>query len=277
MVKMSILMENSGSGHRGLIAEHGLAVYIEDDGHSILFDTGSTDTFLYNAKLMHTDISQTEVVVLSHCHYDHTGGFPGFMDQWRAKNRLLITGKDFLLDRFEQNSFAHTYLGISFTSEDLAAHGIVHEEIAGVRRLSPHCHAVSGFTRSNNFEHVPAKFEKFNGTEFIHDDFTEECCIVVEAPEGLHVLVGCAHFGILNIVSHVSALFAKPVVGVYGGIHLFNSNREEIHTVLEGLYELGVVRYGLCHCSGSLVQECMQASPKHVESANLSVGNVLFI
>ena len=81
MVKVSILMENSGSGHRGLIAEHGLAVYIEDEGHSMFFDTGSTDSFLQNAKLMRTDISRTEVVVLSHCHYDHTGGFHSFMDQ----------------------------------------------------------------------------------------------------------------------------------------------------------------------------------------------------
>jgi len=276
MVKISILMENSGSGHRGLIAEHGLAIYIEDDGHSILFDTGSTDAFLMNARLMRIDISQTEIVVMSHCHYDHTGGFPSFMEQWHAKNPLLITGKDFLIDRFEQNSFAHTYLGVSFSSEDLEAHGIVHEEIVGARRLSPHCHAVSGFTRSNNFERVPAKFEKYVGARFSHDDFSEECCIVVEAPEGLHVLVGCAHFGILNIVSRISALFARPVVGVYGGIHLFNSNRDEIHTVLDGLDELGVARYGLCHCSGALVQECLQTAPTRRESANLSVGNVLF-
>ena len=95
MITVSILMENSLVGHRGLEAEHGLSVLIEDEGHSILFDTGSSSLFLDNAKRLKKDLSKISSVVLSHPHYDHSGGFLSFADQWETERKRLYTGKDF--------------------------------------------------------------------------------------------------------------------------------------------------------------------------------------
>jgi len=276
MIRASILMENSLVGHRGLEAEHGLSILIEDGDSSILFDTGSSPKFLHNATKLKKDLSKVSSVVLSHPHYDHTGGFPAFVDQWAAAEKKLYTGSDFFSDRFEENSFSFTYLGNSFSKEYVRDHGIVWHSVESLTRISPHCSVVSGFQQLNTMESVPSQFKKYHENRFSPDIFSDECSIVIEAPDGLHLIVGCAHIGILNIVEHVSVLFSKPVRGVYGGIHLMNSNQDEIRLIIEGLTSLGVGKYGLCHCSGALVSDCLNDYSQGIEVATLGSGSMLF-
>jgi 7,8-dihydropterin-6-yl-methyl-4-(beta-D-ribofuranosyl)aminobenzene 5'-phosphate synthase len=269
-------MENYLVGHRGLQAEHGLSILIEDEGSKILFDTGSSPLFLENAEKLNKNLHDISSVVLSHAHYDHTGGFPAFISQWKAENRNLYTGIDFFADRFEENSFSFTYLGNSFSKKDLEEKGIVLNSVSSRTKLSEHCSVVSGYTQRNSLETVSPKFQKSLGNSLSQDIFSDECSIVVETAEGLQLIVGCAHIGILNIVEHVSRLFSRPVTGVYGGIHLMNSSRQEIQSVLTGLSSLGVRRYGLCHCSGSLVSECLNELSNDTVSAKLGPGSMLF-
>ncbi len=276
MITASILIENSLVGHRGLESEHGLSVLIEDEGNCILFDTGSSPKFLHNATKMKKDLSKVSSVVLSHPHYDHTGGFPSFVDQWGAVEKKLYTGNDFFSDRFEENSFSFTYLGNSFSKEYVLDKGIVWQGVNSLTKISPHLSIVSGFQQFNVIETVSTQFKKYQDNTYVSDIFSDECSIVVEAPDGLHLIVGCAHIGILNIVEHVSRLFSKPVRGVYGGIHLMNSTQDEIQTIIEGLTSLGVEKYGLCHCSGALVADCLNDYSQNLEVATLGSGSMLF-
>lgn len=276
MIKATVLIENSLVGHRGLEAEHGLSVLVEDGDTSILFDTGSSPKFLYNAKKLKKDLSTVTSVVLSHPHYDHTGGFPSFADQWTADEKRLYTGNDFYADRFEENLFSFTYLGNSFSKEYVMGKGIGWQIVSSRVKISPYCWVVSDFQQINSVESVPAQFKKYQEDTFIPDIFSDESSIVIEAPDGLHLLVGCAHIGILNIVEHVSRLFSQPVRGVYGGIHLMNSTRAEIESILRGLTSLGVGKYGLCHCSGALVSECLNDFSQTLEVATLGSGSMVF-
>ncbi len=70
-------MENK-TYKEGIKAEHGLSIYIETDEMNILFDAGATDSFLSNAGSLGIDLARVDMAVISHGHYDHTGGFPGF-------------------------------------------------------------------------------------------------------------------------------------------------------------------------------------------------------
>ncbi|MDD4573307.1 MAG: MBL fold metallo-hydrolase [Sphaerochaeta sp.] len=277
MITVSILMENSLVGHRGLEAEHGLSVLIEDEGASILFDTGSSSLFLDNAKKLKKDLSKVSSVVLSHPHYDHSGGFLPFAGQWETERKRLYTGKDFFSDRFEENSFSYTYLGNDFSKEDLIERGIECITVDSPVRISSHCWVVTGFQQRNALESVPSRFKKCHEKGFVPDLFSDECSIVVESPGALHLIVGCAHIGILNIVEHVSREFSKPVKGVYGGIHLMNSSADEIKAVLEGLTGLGVEKFGLCHCSGALVYEYLHDHMKGIAATTLGSGSMLFL
>lgn len=277
MITVSILMENSLVGHRGLEAEHGLSVLIEDEGHSILFDTGSSSLFLDNAKRLKKDLSKISSVVLSHPHYDHSGGFLSFADQWETERKRLYTGKDFFSDRFEENSFSYTFLGNGFSKEDLIERGIECSTVESPVRISPHCWVVTGFRQRNALESVPSRFKKRHEKGFVPDLFSDECSIVVESPGALHLIVGCAHIGILNIVEHVSREFSKPVKGVYGGIHLMNSSADETGLILERLTGLGVEKFGLCHCSGALVYEYLHDHMQGIEVAALGSGSMLLV
>lgn len=71
------LLENT-CGNADCIAEHGLCIYVETQKHKLLLDTGQTDAFLHNAKAVGVDIADVDTVVLSHGHYDHSGGILPF-------------------------------------------------------------------------------------------------------------------------------------------------------------------------------------------------------
>ena len=274
MIRVSVLMENSLVGHRGLLAEHGLSLLVEDGDKSILFDTGSSEKFLYNACQLQKDLTLVQKVVLTHCHYDHTGGFVPFLEAHTPLE--LYTGKDFFMEHYEHNGFSHTYLGSAFTKKTLESHQITHTEVLNTTQISDHCVIVSGFPRDMTQNYPSANFEKFDGLSFFCDDFSDECCLVLDTPAGLQLFVGCAHIGILTMVAHISKLFNRPIQGIYGGIHLMNSSQDEILSVITALSSLGVKRYGLCHCSGTLVGECLAQSIDDIEFVHLGTGSVLF-
>ena len=76
-MKIVTLVENT-CGYEGCIAEHGLSIYIETEKHKLLLDTGQTDAVVKNAEVMGVDLSLVDTVILSHGHYDHSGGILPF-------------------------------------------------------------------------------------------------------------------------------------------------------------------------------------------------------
>lgn len=77
-MKVHILMNNYVRSSK-LLAQHVLSFFIEAHNKKILFDAGQTDTFIDNAKILGLNLSEIEAVVLSHGHYDHTGGLHGLV------------------------------------------------------------------------------------------------------------------------------------------------------------------------------------------------------
>ena len=78
-MKIQVLMENT-THLDGIRAEHGLSLYIEPLGHKILMDMGQSDAFADNAAAMGVDLSQVDLAILSHGHYDHGGGLKRFLE-----------------------------------------------------------------------------------------------------------------------------------------------------------------------------------------------------
>ena len=78
-MKLWTLMENT-TCDANLVCEHGLSLYIEANGQRILFDAGQTGAFADNAQNMGVDLSQVDLCILSHGHYDHGGGIKRFLE-----------------------------------------------------------------------------------------------------------------------------------------------------------------------------------------------------
>lgn len=99
-ITVTILVENTafGPGTRG---EHGLAFWIEAGSRRVLFDTGpGPDVLVHNAEYLGIDLGSTDAVVLSHGHYDHTGGLMEVLG--RAGKNPLFLHPGALIRRYSQ-------------------------------------------------------------------------------------------------------------------------------------------------------------------------------
>ena len=89
-VSVTILVDNLIGGGSGVLAEHGLCLHADVDGHQFLLDTGQSGIFLGNAAKLGLDLAPARKVVLSHAHYDHTGALPLLLAGpcWSPRSRI---------------------------------------------------------------------------------------------------------------------------------------------------------------------------------------------
>lgn len=83
-----------------------------------------------------------------------------------------------------------------------------------------------------------------------------EQALVIPTADGLVILTGCAHPGIVEIVQVGQALFPdQPVRLVMGGFHLLEMGEDEINAIIADLQALGVQQVAPTHCSGDLARK----------------------
>ena len=244
MVKLTVLLENTKLPSSRLDAEHGLSFLIETPRMKFVFDTGQSALTWKNAARLGVDLSALDCVVLSHAHYDHAGGCRSMP----IKPPLLYTGKDFWNEKFSIADGGYKHRGAGFTRNDLDTWH-VRQKVCGERLdLDDDIFLIGAFNRKYPFEAIPTKF--VCGVDKHRDEFNDEICIAVRGREGLTVIVGCSHVGILNIVSTVRSRLNYPVVRVIGGLHLSSASKERVAATMNELKNLGVRELKLCHCSG---------------------------
>ena len=275
MVEITVLMDNKIVGRRGLAAEHGLSAYVEYQGRRLLFDCGPGPNFLANARRLGVDLSQAEAVVLSHSHYDHAGGFRDLAEA-NLGIREVYTGPGFWERKYAREGMRMSNLSCGFDGAFLQKYGFRHREVWGVEEMIPGAWLIGGFPRVHDFETVPERFVRRTAEGFVPDDFRDEVCMTLETEKGLVVLVGCAHPGIVNMVSHIRKTLGKPVWAVFGGTHLSKASPERIEKTLCGLKTQGVTLLGLGHCSGEAVEAAIAADPA-LTGCHLGSGDGVFL
>ena len=273
-MKLMTLLENTGSGNTSLHHEHGLSVFLECGTKRYIFDFGPTEKSLENARRLGVPVEKADFLIGSHGHYDHSGGYPAFVAA--GCRQPLVTGAGYFRRKYSVEGIKCTYLGNSFDEAFLKAHGIEHRVCRDVLALSETEFIVSGFTRRCEFEAPPERFVLRDGDRFVRDDFSDEVCFVHKLKDGLFVLVGCSHPGILNILSSVQERFRMPVIGVVGGTHLMEASEERIRRTLAIVKGLGLRFVGFNHCSGALFQKIVEQDPD-INAVHLGTGQGLFL
>lgn len=246
---LSTMLADQGLG------EWGYSALVEVDGHKFLFDTGANpDVVLKNAKSLGIDLSDVEDVVISHNHDDHTGGLITLRHELMKKNpsamsRTHVSANIFLPRLKADGSDDNGLTPLRAEYERLGGRFIVHEdatEIAtGVWFTGP----------------VPRKYPETNwSTEGLKlhttagdviDNVPEDAALVFSTPDGLVVLTGCGHAGIVNISEYAQKIAGPAhVFAVIGGLHLFAKSDEVVDWTGAQLRRMGV-RYLLAgHCTG---------------------------
>jgi 7,8-dihydropterin-6-yl-methyl-4-(beta-D-ribofuranosyl)aminobenzene 5'-phosphate synthase len=248
-VHTTVLIDDK-SERSDLCAEHGLSLWIEADDRNILFDTGQTDAFLRNAELLKIPVDQADYVVLSHGHYDHTGGIPA-VAALIGKARFYLHPHA-LSPRYRRSKQApNKAVGMPSAAAFrlLEAEKSVDWTHAPVA-ITRHIHVTGSIPRI----HVT---EKNTGLFFLDSDctmpdpITDDQALIIHSGKGWVVFLGCAHAGVVNTLDCVSRLTGTSTIfAVIGGMHLLHADLTRLEATAEALGRHEVQLLAPCHCTG---------------------------
>lgn len=261
MIRITTLIENCAGEHLALKHEHGISFFIEAHGHTLVFDTGQSGAFLENARRLRLDPGKAEFVVLSHGHYDHSGGFRALAEL--PGSRTVVVGKGFFEDKYAEQNGGYEFLGNDFNRDFLADNGIPCMEICEPSRgLVAGVHVLGFFPRIHPDEKVNPRFRLLRGTEFVQDTFEDEILVAIESNDGMIVLLGCAHPGLKNMIDAVKARFGRPIRAVLGGTHLVEASESGVEASIDFLAKEKIRTIGVSHCTGPSAMKRLEDSEK---------------
>lgn len=232
---------------RGFLGEHGLSLHIETPASKILLDTGQTDAFIANAELMGIDLSSLNAVILSHGHYDHGGGLEALYKRLSACPPPFFAGRDFDAPRSVKQGDQLKDIGLP--SRGLSSHLPVPILIDVLERFDknaciiPSAEAIDVTGTSAPFLIIKSGIEKL-------DTFADELSLVFDEGDGIVIVTGCAHRGILNITYAAMKVFpGKPIKALVGGFHLVDKAESELAKISEAIAALEPEAVFCAHCT----------------------------
>lgn len=221
LTRVTVLVENT-AGSDALLAEHGLALWIEAGRDRVLFDTGQGEVIEHNAECLGVDLASTGVVVLSHRDYDHVGGLAAVVE--KAPQCTV---------------YAHPAAGVHVAGQLFTSRRP--EEVA------------RGVYTTGEVKRV-TDFEPDNSAEFPDDQ-----ALFFEVDKGIVVAVGCAHAGIINTLEQVAKLTnGKKIHAVLGGMHLLHASDERLSRTVDALRPFDLDMIAPCHCTGQKAVELFE-------------------
>lgn len=263
-VRLTTLVEDSLGDHESLAIEHGLSFYIETNEGSLIFDTGQSDAFINNASFLNISPLSADAVVISHGHYDHSGGFYYLAEQWDYSRPLnLYVGEDFFKPKYSRRGEALRFVGNRFTKSQLLSKNIkVHELNSQATEIMPNIFVVTSFERSELLETDNPRLVFYEGGVLRSDDLRDEVALVIQVESGIVLVVGCSHPGIMNIVESVKKHFDKPILAIVGGTHLKEAQGERLQRAVNTLAAMDGTIIGVSHCTGREATELLEKKCK---------------
>lgn len=242
--RITVLIDNKASG--SLVCEWGLSILIEEGSRKILLDTGSSNLFLKNAKELGIDISSVDMAVLSHAHYDHSGGFEGFFKE--NKNAKLYLSKNVSENCYKLKNVYHRYIGIPkglrFGFEDRLVY------VDGLQKIANNVYVLDHSTKNMDSIGERNKMYQKYKRKYIADNFNHEVSVIVKKKDGLIILNSCSHGGPKIIMNEAKRAFPDEKIICYiGGLHLFDKTEKEILDVAKVFKKEGIQLY-TGHCTG---------------------------
>jgi len=248
-LRVTTLSENT-AGMGNFLAEWGLSILVETDEMNILLDTGQNISTVYNADILGIDLSRIDKIVLSHGHFDHTGGLREVLR--KANKRIeIIAHPDIWSVKYSRRDGKDRYIGIPFLLQELEGLGAIFNLTTKPTRITDHIMTTGEIPMVTDFEEIDPDLVIKEASGWQPDKLLDDQALIINMESGLIVILGCAHRGIINTLYHARQLTGvKRVHTVVGGCHLFGASQERVRSTIAALKELNVQKIGVSHCTG---------------------------
>lgn len=229
-----------------LKAEHGFSCLIETDQHRILFDTGQTETMAHNLSVLFDQLPIVDGLVLSHGHYDHTGGMTHSLETIKKMTHTLYCHEYIYDQHLKGSSSEYEYIGMDIS---LKSSGLKFIQNIEKTEIFENIFLSGTVERAEVFNADAKLFAEIDGC-CIKDPFRDEQYLIID-DGGLVIITGCSHSGIINIIEHARGLFPeKQVRAVVGGFHLFRCEPEQMDQVVQYFESSDIEQIVTGHCTG---------------------------
>lgn len=250
-MEITVLTENTVS-RRGLLAEHGLSVLVEEGRKRILFDTGQSGVYIHNAEQLGISLEGLDAIVLSHGHYDHTGGLPEFPGEVSCP--VYLSGKA-LEDKWclAGDGKGNRCIGVPWREDARELERLPLVFTWEQEEIFPSIYLLGQISTTVPSEMVEKPFRILQNGRYLPDTMEDEQLLVIRTPQGLAVFAGCAHPGILSCVEKVKRTFpGEKLYLLLAGMHLRGCPQERVEETIKGLKEAGFTYLIPLHCTGTL-------------------------
>jgi 7,8-dihydropterin-6-yl-methyl-4-(beta-D-ribofuranosyl)aminobenzene 5'-phosphate synthase len=235
------------------IGEWGFSALVVADGHRVLLDTGGrADTVLENARDLKIDLSDVQDVILTHNHWDHVSGLLTLRKEMMKKNPAALSrvyvARGIFYSRPSPEGEKNPMIALK---KEYEATGGKFIELDKASEIFPGAWLTGP---------VPRKYPEHNWSStgkvetpagLVEDTIPEDQSLVLNTPEGLVVITGCGHAGIVNILTFAREQFPnEPVQAVIGGLHLFPATDQQLDWTADKLQDFKVQNLLGAHCTG---------------------------
>jgi 7,8-dihydropterin-6-yl-methyl-4-(beta-D-ribofuranosyl)aminobenzene 5'-phosphate synthase len=253
MDRITILCENTAIPARGILGEHGFSALIETAAGSYLFDTGQGGTLLHNAAALGLDLARIDKILLSHGHFDHTGGLTHVLglcapiDVYSHPDiflkrcaRIRVRGKD---------AFKPVHNPMSATRlKRIGARLIFNTAFTQIDR---NLYLTGEVPRAALFEKPDSRLVIKKAGRIVPDQLKDDQAAILKTRKGLVVIFGCAHSGMINTLQHIRRnMPCDNLYMVIGGTHLGFLSDSQVAESIDCLRSFFIARIGVSHCTG---------------------------
>ena len=246
-VRITTLSENTAQ--LDFLAEWGLSILIETDNRKVLLDTGMSISAVHNADLLGIDLSAVDTIVLSHAHVDHTGGLRDVLR--RTGSVEVVAHPDIWIPKYVVFGELQRYAGMPFMREEMESLGASFTLTSEPHIISDEIMTTGEVAMTTDYEQIDDRLCLKVGNDFVPDPLTDDLAVIIRTEQGLALITGCAHRGIVNTIRHVQNITGGDYIHtIIGGTHLHMVPQDRIEKTAGELKELGLQRLGVSHCTG---------------------------
>jgi len=250
-IRLTILCENSVGAPFGVIGEHGFACFVETPAANYLFDTGQGFGIVQNASALKKELDSIQAILISHGHFDHTGGLPAVL---KRKGPVDVFGHpDMFRERIWASDDQSRFIGIPFKRGYLESLGAVFRLGSEMVDIGPGVFLTGEIPRDTPFETGDPNMTAITDEgQAIHPDpLKDDLSLIIQTDKGLVLVLGCAHAGMINIIEYaLEHMDDDRIYAIIGGTHLGFSDGEQFDATVGALERYRIERIGVSHCTG---------------------------